>query len=199
MEFLAKGISLEQGEKIVGSVKHHFSIILPSLAVCTLILVLDFFMLYYLFLQGWKGVLVFFAVFTFSILYSFKMFFLLSRNKVIVTSKRLIDCEQRGFFDRSFFEIPKDLVIRSGYSQKGIVATMLNYGNLQIMLKRRNRPFEIYKVARPRAAQALLASFIGVTGGDGQKEADEVMKKASTLSAELKLELAEKLKQSAKQ
>lgn len=141
--------TLRNQEKVDEIVYHHMVIILPHLFVSVIILVLDFFLMYYLFLQGWWGVTLFAAVILAVIFYILRLSFLYKKNRFILTNERIIDCEQTGFFEKFVNEIYLNKVIEAKAVIRGLGAWIFRYGNLKLILNDELGPIEFYKISNP--------------------------------------------------
>lgn len=147
-------IKLSDGEKILQVVKHWFGLLLPHFIFCFLIIVFDFFLMYYLFLQGLWGVIAFIAILVIAIVYTGRLIFLWKRNIMVLTNKRIIDWEQIGFFEQTIQELSYDDVESVEAGHKGLLGKMFNFGNLSFKIKNEEYPFVLYKVKFPvRAAE----------------------------------------------
>ena len=145
--------TMRDQEKVDEIVYHHLIIILPHLFVSVIILVLDFFLMYYLFLQGWWGVTLFAAVILAVIFYILRLSFLYKKNRFILTNERIIDCEQVGFFEKFVNEIYLDKVVEAKAVIKGLSASIFRYGNLKLILNDELGPIEFYKISNPLRLQ----------------------------------------------
>lgn len=141
--------TLREKETVDEIVYHHLIIILPHLFVSVIILVLDFFLMYYLFLQGWWGVALFGAVILAVVFDVLRLAFLFKKNRFILTSERIIDCEQVGFFEKFVNEIYLHKVIEAKAMIKGLGASIFRYGNLKLTLDDELGPIEFYKIPNP--------------------------------------------------
>ncbi|MBI5254249.1 PH domain-containing protein [Candidatus Falkowbacteria bacterium] len=155
-------IKLSEGEKILHVVKHWFGLLLPHFIFCFLIIIFDFFLMYYLFLQGLWGVLAFIAILVVAVGYTGRLIFLWKRNIMVLTNKRIIDWEQLGFFEQTIQELSYVDIENVEAKHKGLFGKMFKFGNLSFKIKNEEYPFVLYKVKFPvRAAEAarkLLSS-----------------------------------------
>ncbi|MFH0814629.1 MAG: PH domain-containing protein [Candidatus Falkowbacteria bacterium] len=148
-------IKLSEGEKVLHVVKHWFGLLLPHFVFCFLIIIFDFFLMYYLFLQGLWGVIAFAAILIIAIAYTGRLIFLWKRNIMVLTNKRIIDWEQLGFFEQTIQELSYADIENVEAGHKGLLGKMFKFGNLSFKIKNEEYPFVLYKVKFPvRAAEA---------------------------------------------
>lgn len=181
-----KNIKLKEHEKVLRVVRHHAIIIVPHLIICFIILVLNFFLMYYLFLQGWWGVALFGAVIFVVAFYCWRMFFLYRRNKIVITNERLIDVEQSGFFEKFVTDVPFLNIKEVEARIKGIFSTIFRFGSLKITLNQDIAPFEFYKIPKPDEVQEVINGLL-VRQGEIKKEALVENDPISLVLAEIKL------------
>jgi len=153
-------LDLKQNEVVVKEIFHHPMIVIPHLIISFLILVLDFFLMYWLFLHGWWGVALFVSVILIIIFYVFRLLFLYRRNNFIITNERLIDFEQPSFFERIKNELPLCKIKSVEAKKRGLLATIFNFGNLVIYIHDYVAPLELYKISHPDDVQAELLKLL---------------------------------------
>jgi len=155
---------LKENETVVRELRHHPMIVIPHLIISFLILVLDFFLMYWLFLQGWWGVALFCAVILIIVFYILRLIFLYRRNNFIITTERLIDHEQPSFFERFQNELPLHKIKSVEAKKKGIGGAIFNYGNIVIDIMDDVAPLELYKIAKPLEVQRELLALLDKEG-----------------------------------
>lgn len=153
-------LELKENEEIVSEIHHHPMIIIPHLVISFLILVLDFFLMYWLFLQGWWGAVLFGSVILVVIFYVLRLIFLYKRNNFIITSERLIDYEQPSFFERFKNELLLRKIKSVEAKKSGIGGMIFNYGNIVINIVDDVAPLEIYKISKPLEVQKELLDLL---------------------------------------
>lgn len=166
-------LQLEENEKIVRVVYHHPEIIIPNLVICALILLTDFFLMYFLFLQGVPGIIIFSVIILVVCFYLFRLVFLYKTNKFILTSKRLLDLEQTGFFELRINSIPYKKISSVEVIMKGLGSSLFKYGNLKIKFGKPRQVIELYKISHPVLVQSLLNEHLSNPERDLVSEEDE--------------------------
>ncbi|NQT50084.1 hypothetical protein HQ571_05305 [Candidatus Kuenenbacteria bacterium] len=195
-----KDFELRENEKIKHTVFHHPIVVVPDLVISLLILILDFFLMYYLFLQGWWGVILFGAVILALAFYMLRLFFLYRKNKFIITNQRIIDFEQAGFFEKFVNEFPFLKIHESKAVIKGIGPTLFRYGNLKLILSQDLGPFELFKIAKPIKLQNIINEYINKAEAvkkpkDGVDPVSMVMAEVELLNKSQKEEVIRQIEQ----
>ncbi len=128
------------------------SYLLPQSArfiALTIWLVLPFFFLFPLWKEGTWGVIVFSLWLASGVFLLARTYFLWSQTILVVTDKRVVDHDQKGFFHRVVTEVRYDQIDEVGYSIKGVLPTLFGYGTLHIELSGSSVDIEIEKIHRP--------------------------------------------------
>jgi Ca2+/Na+ antiporter len=155
-----KEFALLPNEKVLKVVRHHPIIIAPHLVISFLILLLDFFLMYYLFVQGTLGAILFCLVIAVVAFYIYRLFFLYKKNRFVITNLRIIDFEQDSFFEKYLTQYDYGKICEAQAKVKGLFPTLFKYGNLRLALDRDAGPYEIYKIPHPLALQEMISQFI---------------------------------------
>jgi len=160
MKNAVKGFSLRENETLLKMVRHDPMVIFPHVFVCFLILVLDFFLMYYLFLQGWWGVALFGAVVLVALFYVLRTIFLYFANRFIITNQRIVDVEQVGVFEKFINEFPYVKIVEAKATMKGVGPTIFHYGDIRLTLRDDLGPYELYKIPDPLELQNFINGLI---------------------------------------
>jgi|GEM_PF-1562552 len=163
-------LELKENESIILEIHHHPMIIIPHLLISFLILVLNFFLMYWLFLQGWWGVALFVAVILIVIFYIARSIFLYKRNNFLVTNQRLVDYEQPSFFESFQNELPLHKIRSVEANKKGVGGIIFNYGNIVINITDDVAPLELYKIAKPLEVQKEILALLQQEGEQIKEE-----------------------------
>ncbi len=200
-------IQLKDDEELVLEVRHYFLMFLPHLIISVLIIIIDFFLLFFLFNRGTWGVWVFLLILLISILYIFKIVFFWKKNYFVISSQRIIDYDQQGFFNKKVSEIPFEKVRDMSFNSKGLWQTLYKYGNIRIKLMGSERPLVLYNIKDPEDIHKLLSELVRKykpkteieEGKEDLETAQEVLnllKKIKTLSTDEQEKIYFALKQS---
>ncbi len=195
----AQKFQLKPGEKVVQEITHHFIIIFPHLFICLIILILDFFLMYFLFLQGWWGVALFAAVVVLAAFYVLRLIFLYKHNKLLVTNQRVVDFERVSFFEQFVSEYNLSQIKEVEAVVRGVWPRVFRYGGLRLKLYQEVAPFEVYKVGHPLKLKALLDDLMTKSPGQvlaGKTDpASLVMAEVDLLDKEQKEELIRRIEE----
>lgn len=153
-------VELKDDEELILEVRHYFFVFLPHLIISFSIMIIDFFLLYFLFRQGIWGIVIFVIILAISLFYLFRVVFFWKKNYIIITSRRIIDNDRQGFFQKKVSEIPFEKVNNVLYSSKGMWQHLLKYGNIEIQLIGSEKPLIIYNIKDPEDIQKLLNELI---------------------------------------
>ncbi|MFH0987806.1 MAG: hypothetical protein V1763_00335, partial [Parcubacteria group bacterium] len=191
---------LRPDEKAEHIIFHHSIIIVPHRIVCALILVLDFFMMYFLFLQGLWGVSLFTGVIAVVAFYTFRLFFLFRHNALIITNERLIDVERTNFFEEFVSDYPFTEIRKVEAVRRGLFSRMGHYGNLKLIVAKEPKPFELYKIPTPERWQKVIEEKLSIKNTSASQAAPDdsvrrVLAEVSKLNEEEKEELKKALRE----
>ena len=117
---------------------------------------LPFFLLFPLIHGGTLGIVVFCALFALSTLFLWRASRSWACTLLIITDKRVIDIDQRGFFDRTVTEIVYDQIDEVTYRIQGIVETIFRYGTIRLHVDGSAADIEFARVKKPARIHDLL-------------------------------------------
>lgn len=130
---IAKKIDLRTDEEIVMVLHHHPIGFAKQIIITAFIVLLSFFLMYPLFNNlDQLGVAIFVALVATGIIYGSREFFIWYYNVFIITNQRIIDIDQRGFFEKIVSEVPYENIIDISYYVKGIWQTILKLGTVKV-------------------------------------------------------------------
>lgn len=75
---------------------------------------------------------------------------------LIVTDKRIIDIEQKGFFKREVSTVRLESIEDITINVSGVLATFLDYGTLKLQTAAENREFIIHDVPHPNQIKSTI-------------------------------------------
>ena len=165
-------MELENGEKIIKILRRHIVVLLPMILILILLamapivlyflITSDFFVLnsFYInllnqFLDNW-GIFIY-SVFLIFIWIAFFIewtdYYL---DLWIVTNKRIIDVEQKGFFHREVTSFKFEQIQDITTETRGVLETFLKYGTLHIQTAGHDRQIVIKDAQDPEEAKRLI-------------------------------------------
>lgn len=104
-------------------------------------------------------VLIAAACFLLSIAATYVGWFSYSRTEILITDQHLIDIEQSGLFIQEASHMDLDRIQDVSVDRKGILQTLLDYGNVLIQTAGEKQSFVLYNIANPSKLAEEL-SFI---------------------------------------
>lgn len=156
-EYLSK--QLQSGEDVVQVVRRHPFTLVPSVGGGGVLILLDFFFIAWWFRHHQWGVFGFIAVVVIGLVLIIRGVYLWSNNVLAVTNKRVIDIDQRGFFERNVAETTYDKVQDVRYTIRGFWPTMMRYGTLVVQTAGTTTNLELDAVQHPVDLQRLITDL----------------------------------------
>lgn len=147
---------LKPHEEILETI--HQSIVphLPRLSLYVLWVLVPFFFLFPLFRQGLAGVLIFLGLAVSGGIMLWRYAMRLSGTVLVITDKRVIDIDQRGFFDRVVTETAYPQIDEVSYRVKGFFPTIFRYGSIRLSLNGSAANIQFDRLFRPARAHNLI-------------------------------------------
>jgi hypothetical protein len=157
----------KEGEKVLLLLRRHWTTVFGPLFFSIVIFVVPFIAWFLLFYQlhifdlpfkaMWIGALAWFCLGGFFVVYNYLDWYL---DIYLVTNIRIIDITQNGLFHRIVGETSLDHVQDIIYEVKGILPTLLNYGNITIHTAGPTGDIVFEEVSNPHRVQRYLMSEI---------------------------------------
>lgn len=149
---VTKFIQLKPDEKIIIIYRRYGWTYASAMMVTVILLLIPFFLITLLFAWGMWGVLGFVVLLLIAVWYGLRKVIAWYYNACIVTSERVVDIDQRGFFDRAVSELPHTKIQDVSYRVKGLFGTLFRVGTVTIQsipglpkieLRRMKHPMQI--------------------------------------------------------
>lgn len=157
---IIRKINLKAGEEVVSVVRHYALTLWLKILGAFLLLVLPFFLIFPLFKWGYWGVGLFLILILLGIVYGAKIFAVWYYNAFIITNKKIVDIDQRGFFERVVSEAAYEEIQDVSYRRKGIWQTIFRYGDVRVKLAGAEDGFEIRNVRAPAQVEQLIYNLM---------------------------------------
>jgi len=93
---------------------------------------LPFFLIYPLFRQGFWGLVIFFIILALAVIFIYQIYIKYYYTVLLITNKRLIDIEQRGFLNRSVNTVLYNKIQDIECKSKGFINSFLKTGDVLI-------------------------------------------------------------------
>ncbi len=129
---LIKKINTQDDEIVIDIIRKSLWYWFWSITLAIVLLILPFFLIYPLFLQGWWGAMVFFVVLAISLILIYRIYRIYHYTALIITTKRLIDMEQTGFLNNSSSVILYGKIQDVNYKSHGLLQTIFKIGDINI-------------------------------------------------------------------
>lgn len=147
--------------------RHHFIAFLPISTSALLALVPIFiFLIFYSYIVNSK----FFTLFLFLSCLFYMLLWLIAfyhlmmytLNTVVVTNKRIIDRDQNGFFDRKVSELHIYRIQDVTVSTKGILPTLLKYGDVAVQTAAIDKEFIFHEMPDPETIKSEIMKIVSM-------------------------------------
>ena len=147
---------MKEGESVLRTVRHYRLTYLPKGLLAFLLIAAPFFFLVPLVsLRTW-GLITFAATVFVGLLFAARLLFEWYWNAFVITTRRVIDIDQRGFFHRTVSEAPYEKVQDVSFSISGILGTLLRYGTIVIQTAGAQINLELSHVRDPKDVHHLI-------------------------------------------
>lgn len=163
-------IKLEKNEKLIKKVRKHWFILFKQVVVLIFIFILPFVL--YLFLKVsniaedyeqlsfiFSPALFLFVSASWSLLIWMKLASVWTDYYLdmwMITNKRVIDVEQKGFFHREISTMRMEQVQDVTIEIKGVIGTLFDFGDIHVQSAGESREFTIHGIPAPRRAKEVV-------------------------------------------
>lgn len=183
---LQKKIHLQEGEEIAEVVRQYPLSLFWQIIFAFILVILPFFLMFLLLSWGSIGLFLFAFLLAVALFYSLKVFNNWYFNIFIITNYRIIDIDQKKFFDKTVSGITYDKIQDISYHQKGLGQTLFKYGSVQLQLVNANTKIKLEKIYQPEKVQQLLTEMQRYYKGPQlQNSENSLLKKARKEAEEL--------------
>lgn len=194
-DYLTK--QLQPGEELVRMVRRHAVTMVPAVGLGAVLLLVDFFLVAWWFQHrswggfGFGGLMLISALMIFRGVYGWR------HNVLAITTRRVIDIDQRGFFERNVAETTFEKIQDVRYTIRGFWPTLLRFGTIIIQTAGSSTNLELESVHHPVELQQLIIDLQRQSHGQGNSDvsAQEFLKLIDRLRDELGEEGVERLLQ----
>lgn len=184
-DYLSK--HLQPGETVVTIVRRIAWTMVPGLLGTGSLIIVNFFLLAWWFQwRGWGG-LGFSLVLLLAGWWAVRTIYVWRLNLLVITSQRIIDVDQRGFFQRAVAEAPYQKIQDVRYTVRGLWQTMFHFGSVIIQTAGSATNLELTGIADPVGLQRLIADIQQRAGParDDDLSAPELLEVLNRLKAEI--------------
>lgn len=149
-------IKLEKTEQIILIARRHGIVYFWWWILVFLLIVAPFFFMFWLFRHGIWGQMAFFSGLTIGLFILVRTVFLWKKNSAIITTHRIADIDQRGFFDKCVTEIAYDQLDNVSGHIKGFWGTLWRYGVVSIQNANGQMEIVLDKIKQPVYVQQKI-------------------------------------------
>ncbi len=184
-DYLSK--QLQSGEDLVQVIRRHPITMFPAIGGGGFIILLDFFFIAWWFKHHQWGALGFFALAILGVSFIVRGVYIWSHNVLAVTTKRVIDIDQQGFFERHVAETTYDKIQDVRYTIRGFWPTILRFGTVLVQTAGTTTNLEMDAVRRPVDVQRLITDLqqASLSKNSTLDSAQKLSKVVDQLKAEL--------------
>lgn len=154
----AKQINLHADEEIIAILHHHPTTYAKQIAITAILILGAFFLMFYFFSLGELGVALFCALLLTGIFYGLREFFIWYNNSAVITSQRLVDIDQSGFFHCSVSDVSYEKIMDISYSVRGVWQTIFHIGNIKVQAS--GVTILLRNIQQPGKVNQLLSDLI---------------------------------------
>jgi len=172
---------LKEGESAVLIVRKYPFVFLGHILFSSLFIIAPFFFLFPLVRWGGWGVLIFFVSLLIGIGIAVRVFVEYSFNVFLITDARIIDIDQKGFFDRTVSETTYDKIQDVSFRSHGVTQTLLRYGSVIIQTAGQQANIELHGVKNPERVQQTIIEIQREKNERGEISAEELTKAIASL------------------
>lgn len=148
--------NIKAGEEVIRIVRKYPLVFWWPIAWSMICIIAPFFFLVPLWQWGTWGIGIFFASLAMGIFLGLRVAIVYSLNIFIITSERIIDVDQTGFFSRTVSETTYDKIQEVSYTVKGIAQTLFHYGSVIIQTAGQQVNLELNSVKNPEKIQQMI-------------------------------------------
>jgi hypothetical protein len=125
-------LKLKDGEKLYYVIRQYGLTLFWWWILIFLLIATPFFFMFWLFQNSWWGMTLFVLPIIIAFILITRLVFSWKKNCLSVTSHRLVDVEQRGFFDKIVSDISYDQIEDVSGRITGMWGTIFRYGELSV-------------------------------------------------------------------
>jgi uncharacterized membrane protein YdbT with pleckstrin-like domain len=152
---------LKPDEQVIMRIQRYWVSLLPQMIVFTIWFVAPFFFMYPLFRQGQWGVWIFLVLVLSAAFFGLRFWFSWYKTIFVVTNKRLIDIDQKGWFSHMSSSIMFSKIDDVSFSKKGVIRTVFGYGTVKIVTTGTSDDVIVEQVKNPARLNNLINEMLG--------------------------------------
>lgn len=178
---IIKEINLREGERVKAVIRPSYFAWFWPIFFAGFLILLAFFLIYPLFQRGIWGAAIFAGLLFFGLFLAWRIFVSHFFTALVLTSSRLVDFEQKGFFGRTVSSALFSKVEDAVYEKRGILGAIFNLGDVVVSLSGSQTKIKLAKVRNARSAAEEIIfrqkKFLAGPQTDLEKEAKRLLVK----------------------
>ncbi len=168
MSYLKK--ILKEDEEAIRVIRRYPLSFSFKIILAVILIALPFFLMYPLFQWRSWGLIIFALLLLIAFGYSLRVLVVWYFNVFIITSRRVIDIDQRGFFDRTVSGVDYSRIRDVAFHTKGLLQTIFHYGTVLIEIAGTNVRLEIRNIKNPQEVQEIINNLAKFSRENGSTE-----------------------------
>lgn len=160
---MSNDFQLKANEEVIEEVRQYILPYMPNMFLGFFLIFLSFFLLFPLFYKGWVGVMIFIIVIISGLYIVLRSVYMWYFSCFIITNRRIIYLKQKSLFEKLIYEALIENIQDVSHTFKGIMQTMLRYGEMQIQTMGTTGVFELKNIRNPGKIQDVLIELIRTT------------------------------------
>jgi hypothetical protein len=185
---VAKIIKLKDHEQVLAVVRNHPLTYAGHWVLAFLFVAAAFFLMLPLFAAGWRGLAGFALLNVIGLYIAARTFVAWHWNAFIVTSVRVVDVGQKGFFDRTVSEATYDNVQNVSYAVQGVVGTVFRLGSVEVQTSSNSTTLQLKNAPNPKDVHHLITEAIAKHKGKPGAPASRTEKVSTLLESASELD-----------
>lgn len=153
---VSKIVKLKDDERVLRVVRNYWIVYAPAWTAGFACVAAAFFLMLPLFSLGWGGIGVFAALNAVGLLVAARATMVWYWNAFIVTTLRVVDVDQRGFFSRTVSEATYDKIQDVSYAIKGVIGTVFRFGTIELQTAGSTTNLELHDVHDPKELHHVI-------------------------------------------
>ncbi len=153
---VAKIVRLKDDEQVLRVVRNYWIVYLPAWTLAFLVVAAAFFFMLPLFKAGGWGIGAFAVLNAVGAFVALRTYVVWRWNAFVVTTHRVVDVDQRGFFSRTVSEAAFDKIQDVSYAIKGVLGTLLKFGTIELQTAGNATNLELQDVHDPKELHHLI-------------------------------------------
>ncbi len=149
-------IQLKEQERVIATVRRYGLTYFWHGCLVVLLIGGAFFFMFWLFAHNWWGQTLFGLDLGVGLLLLIRVIFLWQKNQLIVSTHRVVDIDQQGFFEKIISEVPYDQIEDVSGRIKGVLGTIFRYGEINIQTGAGKVQICLQKIKQPVALQQQI-------------------------------------------